>query len=70
MTEVRDSLYYAHLAKAARRLAAGHSDPVVSRHLREAAIRHDRTAKELARSEQSDRTSKRGLPAWLSRLKR
>ena len=53
MSEIRDSIYYAQLARAARRMAAQHSDPVASRHLREAAIRHDRTAKELAREERA-----------------
>ena len=70
MSEVRDSLYYAHLAKAARKLAAEHEDPVVSRHLREAAIRHDRTARELARLEQAGRKGGRSLPSWLAKLKR
>jgi len=55
MTELRDSIYYAQLARKARQLAAGHSDPLVARHLREQAIQHDRLSRKLARKEARSR---------------
>ena len=70
VSEVRDSIYFAQLAKAARRLAANHPDPVVSRHLRETAVKHDRTARELARVEQASKVRKRSFSDWLSRRKK
>ena len=51
MTELRDSIYYAQLARKARQLAAGHANPIVARHLRETAIQHDRLSRKLAREE-------------------
>lgn len=51
MHEERDSIHHAQIARKARQLAAGHSDPAVRRHLREMAVKHDRKARELARSE-------------------
>ena len=70
MTEIRDSIYFAQLAKAARRLAASHSDPVVARRLRETAIQHDRMARELARIEQADKGKKGGISGWIARRRR
>lgn len=55
VTEIRDSIYYAQLARQARRAATAHSDPVVARHLREAAIKHDRHARKLARAEAEEK---------------
>lgn len=49
MSEIRDSIYFEQLARAARQLAAGHPDPDVARHLREAAVKHDRVARKMAR---------------------
>ena len=51
MTELRDSIYYAQLARKARQLASVHSNPIAARHLREAAVKHDRRARQLARAE-------------------
>lgn len=51
MTEMRDSIYYEQLARKARQIAAGHPDPDVARHLREAAVKHDRLARKIAREE-------------------
>ena len=70
MTEIRDSIYFAQLAKAARRLAAEHRDPVVSRYLRETAIKHDRMARELARSEAGQAGKNRRIGGWIAKLKR
>jgi hypothetical protein len=61
VTDLRDSIYYAQLARKARQLASAHSDPIVARHLREAAVKHDRLARKLARSETSSVSQKRGL---------
>lgn len=61
MTELRDSIYHAQLARKARQIASTHSDPIVARHLREAAIMHDRRARKLARTEAAPKSRKRGL---------
>ena len=68
MAELRDSIYFAQLARKARQLASQHSDPVAARHLREAALKHDRRARQLARAEAASQRSKRGLMklfAWI-----
>lgn len=61
MSELRDSIYHSQLARKARQLAPAHSDPIVARHLREAAIMHDRRARKLARIEAAANGPKRGL---------
>jgi hypothetical protein len=52
MEEIRDSIYYAQLARHGRKLASEHEDADVARHLREAAVRHDRKSRQLRRAEQ------------------
>lgn len=59
MSELKDSIYFFQLAKTARKLAAGHADPVVRRRLRETAIQHDRKARALARIEASEKPRKK-----------
>ena len=69
MTELRDSIYYQQLARKARQLAAGHANPVVARRLREEAVKHDRLARQLKRSEArlaSSQPGRRGLFSLLS----
>ena len=61
MTELRDSIYYAQLARKARQLASSHSDPLVARYLRETAVKHDRRARQLARIEAQQKKLKRSL---------
>jgi len=61
VTELRDSVYYAQLARKARQLASAHSDPIAARHLRETAVKHDRRARQLARSEAKSAKPKRSL---------
>ena len=51
MDEMRDSIHHAQLARKARQLAETYADPDVKRRLREAANKHDRTARRLARLE-------------------
>ena len=58
MTELRDSIYFAQLARKARQLASAQSDPIVARHLRETAVKHDRKSRQLARSEAKSSKSK------------
>ena len=65
VTELRDSIYYAQLARKARQLAAAHSDPVAARHLRETAVKHDRRARQLARIEARANKPKRRLRDFL-----
>jgi len=52
MDEIRDSIYYAQLARHGRKLASEHEDADVARHLREAAVRHDRKSRQLRRAEE------------------
>lgn len=69
MTELRDSIYYQQLARKARQLAAGHTNPVVARRLREKAIKYDRRSRQLGRTEAADgkpKERKRGLFTLLS----
>ena len=65
VTELRDSIYYAQLARKARQLASANSNPIVARHLREAAVKHDRLARQLARSEATSISQKRGLRRFI-----
>jgi len=65
VTELRDSVYYAQLARKARQLASAHSDPIAARHLRETAVKHDRRARQLARSEAKSSKPKRSLRDFL-----
>ena len=48
-SELRDSVYFEHLAKAARIKASETRDKDVSLRLRETAIRHERTARRMRR---------------------
>ena len=59
MAELRDSIFYAQLARKARQLASAHSDPIAARHLRESAVKHDRRARQLARAEEAPERTKR-----------
>jgi hypothetical protein len=45
----RDAIYYEQLARAARLKAAASTDPDVALRLREAAIKHERKARQLRR---------------------
>jgi hypothetical protein len=65
VTELRDSIYYAQLARKARQLASAHSDPIAARHLRETALKHERRARQLARAESYSLKSKRSLRDFL-----
>lgn len=47
MQELRDEIYYLQLARVARQKADASDDPDVARRLREAAIKHERTARRL-----------------------
>lgn len=47
MEELRDAIYYMQLARAARLKAAATDDVELSLRLREAAIRHERKARQL-----------------------
>lgn len=51
MQESRDSIYYQQLARVARLKADATDDPDLARRLREAAIRHERKARQLANAE-------------------
>lgn len=55
VTELRDSVYYSQLARGARLAASAHKDPIVARHLRETAVKHDRLARKLARAEAAEK---------------
>jgi hypothetical protein len=48
--ELRDAIYYEQLARVARQKAAAASDPDVALRLREAAIKHERKARQLRRN--------------------
>jgi TfoX/Sxy family transcriptional regulator of competence genes len=45
--EARDSIYYLQLARVARLKADATDDPDLARRLREAAIRHERKARQI-----------------------
>lgn len=47
----RDAVYFRQLARQARKIASGHSDPDVARRLREIAVRHEHRASQLKRNE-------------------
>ena len=47
----RDAIYYRQLARQARRMASAHGDADVARRLRETAVKHDATARQLQREE-------------------
>lgn len=68
MEELRDSIYYTQLARKARQLASGHEDPLVARHLRETAIKHDRLARKLAREEARAKDAKSSSKRYFSFL--
>jgi hypothetical protein len=53
MEELRDSVYFQQLARVARMKAAGTNDPDLARRLKEAAIKHERTARKLKADEES-----------------
>jgi len=65
VNDLRDSIYYAQLARKARQLASAHADPIAARHLREAAVKHDRRARQLARIEANSKKQKRRLRDFL-----
>ncbi|MDO9363427.1 MAG: hypothetical protein Q7T60_10915 [Sphingopyxis sp.] len=50
MEPVRDAIYYEQLARVARLKANASDDPFLKVRLREAAIRHERTARKMRRS--------------------
>ena len=47
MVELRDAIYYLQLARVARLKADATDDPDLARRLREAAVRHERKARQL-----------------------
>jgi hypothetical protein len=49
MEPIRDAIYYEQLARVARMKANASDDPFLSLRLREAAIRHERTARRMRR---------------------
>jgi hypothetical protein len=49
MEAIRDSIYYEQLARVARLKADASGDADVARRLREAAIKHERSARKLRR---------------------
>ncbi|PZQ20241.1 MAG: hypothetical protein DI569_16190 [Sphingopyxis macrogoltabida] len=51
MEPIRDAIYFEQLARVARRKADTSDDPFVARRLREAAVRHERTARRMRRTE-------------------
>lgn len=51
MEPIRDAIYYEQLARVARMKADASGDPFLALRLREAAIRHERTARKLRRQE-------------------
>ena len=61
MDQIRDAIYYEQLANQARKKADEHSDPDVTRRLREAAVRHERKVRQLRRLEL---TSGNSLKVW------
>lgn len=50
MELIRDAIYHEQLARVARLKADASDDADVARHLREAAIKHERKARQLRRS--------------------
>lgn len=50
MDEIRDAIYYEQLARVARLKASACGDLDVARRLREAAIKHERKARQLRRT--------------------
>lgn len=51
MEPIRDAIYHEQLARVARLKADASNDPFLARRLREAAVRHERTARRLRREE-------------------
>ena len=49
MEPIRDAIYYEQMARVARRKAELTDDPFLARRLREAGIRHERTARRMRR---------------------
>jgi len=50
MEELKDAIYYEQLARVARLKADASDDPDFARRLREAAVKHERTARQLRRA--------------------
>lgn len=50
MEVIRDAIYYEQLARVARSKADASDDPDLARRLREAAIKHERKARQLRRN--------------------
>jgi hypothetical protein len=51
MESPKDAIYFAQLARVARLKANASDDPDVARRLREAAVRHERKARQISREE-------------------
>lgn len=51
MDQIRDAIYYEQLARVARLKADAAADPFLALRLREAAVRHERTARRMRREE-------------------
>ncbi|MBB6426775.1 hypothetical protein [Sphingopyxis sp. JAI128] len=49
MEPIRDAVYYEQLARVARLKASASEDPFLALRLREAAIKHERTARRMRR---------------------
>lgn len=54
MEAIRDSIYYEQLARVARLKADACDDPFLALRLREAAIKHERMARRLRRTDALD----------------
>jgi hypothetical protein len=57
MEDVRDAIYYLQLARVARLKAAATDDADLARRLREAAIMHERKARQIKAKEEAARGS-------------
>lgn len=57
MEPIRDAIYYEQLARVARLKANASDDPFLSLRLREAAIRHERTARRMRREALASETA-------------
>jgi len=57
MDQIRDAIYHDQMARVARRKAELTDDPFLARRLREAAVRHERMARRMRRTEGGAPTS-------------
>jgi len=62
MAELRDAIYHLQLARVARQKADATDDADLARRLREAAIRHERKARQLNAAGNNGLPEKNGRP--------